>query len=178
VKFCAGYRVFEGVRPGFFRPYLYQPHITFANSIRPCISCYDVATICCLLHRKGSILVWQPNAVIASGPPIYLPGLTLEKQERALHRSLQLAKEVDTLILDHHLMRSKKGEQWLDSLSSLSGHKAICAADFMGRRRRLLEAERVLGYEKVPVPEGWHEAYARDELDTKPYQRFFDAQGF
>ena len=124
------------------------------------------------------ILAWQPNAVIASGPPIYLPGLTLEKQERALHRTLQLAKEVDTLILDHHLMRSKKGEQWLDSLSSLSGHKAVCAADFMGRRRRLLEAERVLWYKKVPVPEGWHEAYARDELDTKPYQRFFDAQGF
>jgi hypothetical protein len=122
-----------------------------------------------------SILAWQPNIVIASGPPIYLPTLTLEKQERALRRTLQLAKKVDTLILDHHLMRSKKGEQWLDSVSSLSGGKVICAADSMGRHRRLLEAERVIWYKKVPVPEGWHKAYARGEVDTKPYQQFSDA---
>jgi hypothetical protein len=121
------------------------------------------------------ILAWQPNIVIASGPPIYLPVLTLEKQEKALHRTLQLAKEVDTLILDHHLMRSKKGKQWLDRVCSLSGGKVICAADFMGRRRRLLEAERVLWYKRMPVPEGWHKAYARGEVDTKPYRRFFDA---
>jgi hypothetical protein len=121
------------------------------------------------------ILAWQPNIVIASGQPLYLPSLILERQERAFRRTLQLAKEVDTLILDHHLMRSKKGEQWLDSVSSLSGGKVVCAADFKGRRRRLLEAERVLWYEKVPVPEGWHEAYARGEVDTKPYQRFSDA---
>jgi hypothetical protein len=124
------------------------------------------------------ILAWQPNVVLASGPPIYLPSLTLGKQERALRRTLQLAKGVDTLILDHHLMRSKKGEQWLDNVSSLSGHKVICAADFMGRRRNLLEAERVLWYKKVPVPEGWHKAYACGEADTKAYRRFFDAQGF
>jgi hypothetical protein len=113
------------------------------------------------------IIMWQPTVVLASGPPIYLPSLTSEKREGALRRTLKLAREVDTLILDHHLMRSKEGEKWLDWVSSLTGHKAICAADFMGRPRNLLEAERVLWYKKMPVTEGWHEAYARGKANTK-----------
>ena len=123
------------------------------------------------------ILVWHPTVVLASGPPIYLPSLTSEKREGALHRTLKLAGEVDTLILDHHLMRSKEGERWLDWVSSLHGsldpglhHRVICAADFMGLTRNLLEAERVLWYKRMPVPEWWHEAYARGEVDTKAYQ--------
>ena len=115
------------------------------------------------------ILQWQPNVVLASGPPIYLPALSLEEQEKALLRVLKLARGVDTLILDHHLMRSRKGEQWLDYASSLSGHKIICAADFMKRPRSLLEAERVLWYRKAPVPEGWHEAYTHGEVDVQAY---------
>ena len=63
-------------------------------------------------------------------------------------------------------MRSRKGEQWLNRVSSLSGHKVICAADFMGCRRSLLEAERVLWYRKAPVPEGWHEVTSFSMLHT------------
>ena len=116
------------------------------------------------------ILTWQPTIVLASGPPIYLPALTQEKKEKTLRRTLQLAREVDLLILDHHLMRSREGEKWLDHVSSLTGHKVICAADFMGYPRSLLEADRVLWYKKSTVPKGWHEAYARGEADTQPYR--------
>ncbi|RLC62336.1 MAG: hypothetical protein DRI01_07040 [Chloroflexi bacterium] len=63
-------------------------------------------------------------------------------------------------------MRSKKGEQWLDYVSSLTEHKVVCGADFMGLPRNLLEAERVLWYKKLPVPQGWHEAYAHGEIDV------------
>ncbi len=115
------------------------------------------------------ILTWEPNIVLASGPPIYLLSLTAEEQANVLHRTLRLASEVDMLILDHHLMRSKKGEQWLDYVSFLSGRELICAADFMGLRRNLLEAERVLWYKKAPVPEGWHKAYARGEVNAQTY---------
>jgi len=114
----------------------------------------------------GKIIAWQPNIVLVSGPPIYLPSLTLEEQEDALRRTLRLAKGVDTLILDHHVMRSKKGERWLDYVSSLTSHKVVCAADFMGLHRNLLEAERVLWYKKLPVPGGWHQAYARGEINV------------
>ena len=117
------------------------------------------------------ILRWQPNVVLASGPPIYLPSLTWQEREEALRRTLMVAKRIDRLILDHHLMRSKEGAKWLDWVSSLTEHKVICAADFMGRKRNLLEAERVLWYKKMPVSEGWHEAYARGEVDVKAYAR-------
>ena len=116
------------------------------------------------------IIMWEPNVVLASGPPIYLPSLTVEQKENALRRTLRLAREVDMLILDHHLMRSKNGEKWLDYVSSLTGHKVICAADFMQCRRNLLEAERVFWYRKSPVPEGWHEAYARGQVDAQDYR--------
>ncbi|MEA3442987.1 MAG: hypothetical protein U9R04_05930 [Chloroflexota bacterium] len=112
------------------------------------------------------ILAWHPNIVLASGPPIYLPSLISKQLESAFDRTLQLAEKVDVLILDHHLLRSKEGERWLDRLSSLADHKVVCAADFMKRPRNLLEAERALWYKKLPVPKGWHEAYARGEIDV------------
>lgn len=115
------------------------------------------------------IITWHPKIVLASGPPIYLPSLTLEEQNDALHRTLRLAEEVNVLILDHHLLRSKRGEQWLDRVCSLGRHQVICAADFMGCRRTLLEAERVAWYKKAPVPAGWHEAYARGEVAPQTY---------
>jgi len=116
------------------------------------------------------ILVWRPTVVLASGPPVYLPSLTLNKREGALRRTLTVAREVDTLILDHHLMRSREGEKWLDWVSSLADHRVVCAADFTGRNRNLLEAERVLWYRKMPVPNGWHEAYAHGEATTDACQ--------
>jgi len=124
-----------------------------------------------MLNDKAirQILQWQPNLVLASGPPVYLPALSHEEQEKALHRTLKLAGGIDTLILDHHLLRSRKGEQWLDHVSHLSGHKIICAADFMKRPRNLLESERILWYRKAPVPKGWHEAYTRGEVDVQVY---------
>jgi len=119
------------------------------------------------------ILAWRPTVVLASGPPIYLPSLTWRKRKAALRRTLMVARDVDTLILDHHLMRSREGEKWLDWVSSITNHKVICAADFMGRNRNLLEADRVSWYKKISVPEGWHEAYSKGEADTKAYQAKF-----
>jgi hypothetical protein len=39
---------------------------------------------------------------------------------------------VDTLILDHHLLRSAEGEKWLASLCAAAGKQVLCAADYMG----------------------------------------------
>ena len=119
------------------------------------------------------ILAWHPTVVLSSGPPLYLPALTRQMKEAALHRSLTVARRVDTLILDHHLLRSREGEKWLDRISSVTDHRVICAADFMGRNRNLLEADRILWYRKIPVPQGWHEAYAKGEADTGAYQARF-----
>ncbi len=122
----------------------------------------------------STILKWRPTIVLASGPPLYLPYLTQKQRNTAWHNALRLARNVDTLIIDHHLLRSEQGVRWLDSLASHAGHdrRVICAADFMCQKRILLEAWRKRLYAVMPVPVGWHDAYARGEVDTSAYREW------
>jgi hypothetical protein len=63
-------------------------------------------------------------------------------------------------------MRStREGAVWLDKLSIAVGKKVYCAADYIGQPRRLLEAERLQWYEQMPVPEGWHDEYAKGRVN-------------
>jgi hypothetical protein len=80
------------------------------------------------------------------------------------------------VILDHHLMRSVEGEVWLDKLSATVDKKVYCAADFMDRPRQLLEAKRVQLYEIVPVPDGWHDDYAKGRVSTGEYSEALSNQ--
>ena len=123
------------------------------------------------------ILAWRPDIVLVGGPPLYLPRISSKQRWRAWRNARQLARHVDTLILDHHLLRCEEGLSWLDRLSSETGHRVICAADFMGRPRRLLEARRKQLYAEMPVPRGWHEAYARGDADTRRYEDYVSVEG-
>jgi predicted metallo-beta-lactamase superfamily hydrolase len=116
------------------------------------------------------ILDWHPNIVLVGGPPLYLSWLSSKRRKVAWENAQRLARHVDTVILDHHLLRCEEGLSWLGRLSSETGHRVICAADFMERPRCLLEARREQLYEQMPVPEGWHEAYARGDADTRRYR--------
>lgn len=115
------------------------------------------------------ILEWRPQCVFAAGPPLYLPALDVQQRARALANARRLAAGVDTLILDHHLLRSLEGAQWLDRLADESGRRVCCAADFMGQPRRLLEARRCESYAAMPVRAGWHEAYARGAASVEDF---------
>ncbi|MDA3894676.1 MAG: hypothetical protein PF482_00870 [Desulfobacteraceae bacterium] len=115
------------------------------------------------------VLEWQPDILLAGGPPLYLEQLSSVLRNRAWQNAVRLAGSVDTLILDHHLMRSLEGLQWLDKLYSESGHRVLCAADFMGAPRRLLEAERETLYDEIPVPLGWHQDYAEGKATTSGF---------
>jgi predicted metallo-beta-lactamase superfamily hydrolase len=118
------------------------------------------------------ILDWRPDIMLAAGPPLYLDRLNRTERERARNNAVRLAQGIDVVILDHHLMRSKEGAVWLDELSAAVGKKVYCAADYMGRPRRLLEAERSQLYGEMPVPRGWHDNYARGRVEIADY---FDA---
>ncbi len=76
----------------------------------------------------------------------------------AWNNALRLAGNVETLILDHHLLRSLEGEAFLYELSQAVGHRVWCAADFMARPRTLLEARRRELYRDRPVAVGGHDA--------------------
>lgn len=115
------------------------------------------------------VIDWQPDIVIAAGPPLYLGRLSNAERERAWNNAVRLVQNIETVILDHHLMRSKEGVIWLDTLSTTVGKKVHCAADYMGQPRRLLEAERMQWYENMPVPDGWHEAYTKGRVNPDQY---------
>ena len=117
------------------------------------------------------IIEWRPDIVLAAGPPLYLDRLSNDMREYAWDNAIRMALNIDSVILDHHLMRSEEGAQWLDALSTKVGRKVYCAADYMGRKRQLLEARRVQLYEQMPVPDGWHDEYAKGEADPDAYCR-------
>jgi predicted metallo-beta-lactamase superfamily hydrolase len=118
------------------------------------------------------VIDFRPDIVLAAGPPLYLDRLSKDERECAWDNALRLASSVDMVILDHHLMRSEEGVVWLDKLSAAVGKKVLCAADFMGRPRQLLEAQRVQLYEQMPVASDWHDNYANGRVDP---DEFLDA---
>jgi predicted metallo-beta-lactamase superfamily hydrolase len=123
--------------------------------------------------RAVSLLLdWHPDIALVGGPPLYLSRLSSEARAAAWENAQRLARHVDTLILDHHLLRSEEGLSWLERLSGEADRRVVCAADFMEQPRCLLEARRGQLYEEMPVPDGWHEAYTRGETDTGRYRDY------
>jgi predicted metallo-beta-lactamase superfamily hydrolase len=107
------------------------------------------------------LIAWQPDIVLAAGPPLYLENFLPAMRQAAWENGLRLAHHVETLILDHHLMRDNQGPSWLADLSAAAGRKVYCAADFMGKKPLFLEAERSKLYETMSVPTNWHDNYAK-----------------
>ncbi|MBM9513799.1 MBL fold metallo-hydrolase [Desulfogranum marinum] len=115
------------------------------------------------------IIGWQADVILAAGPPLYLEKLSGELRQVAWRNALHLAKNSKMLILDHHLMRDQQGPQWLEALSAKTGKHIYCAADFMGKKPQLLEADRTQLYETFPVRPHWHEEYERGRAYTNSY---------
>lgn len=115
------------------------------------------------------VIDWRPDIMLAAGPPFYLHRLSKADQERAWINALRLVQNIGVVILDHHLMRSQEGALWLDKLSAEAGKRVYCAADFMDRPRKLLEAKRMQLYKLMPVPDSWHDGYARGQEDPDDY---------
>jgi predicted metallo-beta-lactamase superfamily hydrolase len=90
----------------------------------------------------ATIMDWRPTTVLTSGPPLYLDRLGTTERRCAWQNARRLVGSVNAVILDHHLMRDTQGLAWLNDLSKATGKRVYCAADFMGKPRRFLEAQR------------------------------------
>jgi predicted metallo-beta-lactamase superfamily hydrolase len=127
-----------------------------------------------LLHRSTveKILDWEPDVVLASGPPLYhySHASSQTHRENAWKIALELSRHVDTLIIDHHLLRCQEGIEWLERLNRASENRVCCAGDFMNRNPLFLEAWRKELYEWLPVSENWHEHYERGRVDVNDYR--------
>jgi len=115
------------------------------------------------------ILSLNPKIVLSSGPPLYLSILSKAQMERIRRNALRLAKNVETLIIDHHLLRSEEGARWLEDLAYTSGQHVINAAEFMNREPLYLEAWRKDLYQWLPIPNHWHEAYQQGKADLDSF---------
>ncbi len=118
------------------------------------------------------ILGWQPDTVLAAGPPLYLRRLSDVDEAAAWDNALSLAASVPTLILDHHLLRSREGWRWLERLDGEAEGRVCPAAEYMGRTPLPMEADRAELYAEFPVPPRWHDDYARGETG---FEGFVDA---
>jgi predicted metallo-beta-lactamase superfamily hydrolase len=118
------------------------------------------------------ILDWKPDVVFVSGPPLYhYAGSSFNiLREKSLHNAMKLSRNIDTVIIDHHLLRSEEGIEWLMKLKHTSTNKICCAADFMKRESLFLEAWRKELYEWLPVYNNWHEAYKQGKVDLNHYR--------
>lgn len=115
------------------------------------------------------IIAWRPTTVLAAGPPLYLGRLGAAERKRAWDNAIRLVEHVSVVILDHHLMRSAEGEVWLSKIAQTTGRRVYCAADYMGKPRRLLEAERKRLYDEMPVPPQWHSSEAAQDSGIERY---------
>jgi predicted metallo-beta-lactamase superfamily hydrolase len=127
-----------------------------------------------LLDEKTveKVLDWKPDIVLASGPPLYhyrSSSFQIER-ESAWKNAIELSKNVDTLIIDHHLLRSEEGIEWLEALKHKAKKKVFCAADFMKREPIFLEAWRKELNEWLPVSKDWHEDYKQGNVNLDQYR--------
>ena len=119
-----------------------------------------------------AILDWKPDLVLASGPPLYHYSATLYQtlRERAWKNAVRLSGSVDTVIVDHHLLRSKEGIDWLTKLKHATANPVHCAADFMKREPLFLEAWRKELNKWLPVDGDWHEEYRQGRVEVDNYR--------
>lgn len=84
---------------------------------------------------------WAPEVLFVGGPPVYLLGNRTDILDAAANRLRRLATACGTVVVDHHVMRSDEGAEWLNRQQrDLSN---VCsAAEFMGKEPSLLEAHR------------------------------------
>jgi len=117
----------------------------------------------------SQILEWKPDIAFASGPPLYLNRMSPASRKNARENTLILSDRVDTLIIDHHVLRSKDSIAWFNDIRKTAKNRILCAADFMKKKRCFLEAQRPALYKDMPVPEDWHENHAQGNAEFSGY---------
>ncbi len=113
------------------------------------IQLLDESTISILLN-------WQPDILFCDGPPVYLPSLSPSARQEAFKNAVLLTQKIPLIIIDHHLLRSFTGLDFLQSVKTRSKGKIISAAEWTGEKSELLEARRRELYraEKPPIKTG------------------------
>ncbi|MBS7650006.1 MAG: MBL fold metallo-hydrolase [Candidatus Bathyarchaeia archaeon] len=101
------------------------------------------------------ILKENPEILIVGGPPLYLAGGLVDEVNvsHSKENLNKLCQVVETIILDHHIMRSLDCHLFVEPIERYAesiGHVLVSAAKFKGLEDNLLEARRNELYRKEP----------------------------
>lgn len=123
-------------------------------------------------HTIELILDWKPEVVLVSGPPLYhYSGSAFDDLiENGKRHAMELSKNVPTVIIDHHLLRSEEGINWLTGVKQAARNNICSAAEFMKRKALFLEAWREELYEWLPVSDDWHGEYQQGNVNFNDYR--------
>jgi predicted metallo-beta-lactamase superfamily hydrolase len=116
----------------------------------------------------------RADLAIVGGPPIYLSRFKAGDKASALSAITELASQIPTLVVDHHLLRSPHWKSWLSPAIDVSleaGNKLITMAQLAGLENRLLEAKREKLYVEYPPDEAfmnWTKATEEYKRKNKP----------
>src|SRR5207245_11024699 len=110
--------------------------------VSPCMIGKSDEKIVCAADVQGPaakesvkvILAEKPSLVILGRPPTYLQGFRIgeESFRTALSHMEMIAKEVETLVIDHHLLRDEGWYKFLEPVRKSAekiGHRVITAAE-------------------------------------------------
>ncbi|MCD6431621.1 hypothetical protein J7L33_02825 [Candidatus Bathyarchaeota archaeon] len=101
------------------------------------------------------MLAAKPQLLIIGGPPIYLAGFKVKRENVNLGiKNLEiLAEKIPNIILEHHLLRD---ENWREHVKSVfekayeNGHNIFTAAEYMEKENSFLESVRDKLYNEFP----------------------------
>jgi uncharacterized protein len=99
------------------------------------------------------ILKEKPDVLIMGGPPTYLQGYRIGEEvfRKALLNMEKIVSEIETVVIDHHLLRDEGWHKFLEPVrdsAKKAEHELLTAADLLGKEPRPLECRRKDLYEE------------------------------
>lgn len=99
------------------------------------------------------ILDEKPDLLIMGGPPTYLQGFRIGEEffQTALRHMEKIANGIQTVVIDHHLLRDEGWHKFLEPMrvsAEKAGHQVLTAADLLKWEPGPLECRRKVLYEE------------------------------
>lgn len=93
---------------------------------------------------KKYILDENPDMLILSGPPLYLLGFALSKEDidNAQANLIEISRETPKVVVDHHLLRDLRCFDFIKSVQDETENEVRVASQLIGKNPNLLEVRR------------------------------------
>ena len=120
------------------------------------------------------ILKKNPNLVVIGGPPIYLSGFKINPKsiQKGLQNLVKIVSTVPVTLIDHHMLRDETALINLQSIrkkADLFHNRVYTYAEYLGKKNRLLEANRSKLYENFP-PDQDFKKWTKLSLDRQRFE--------